>query len=42
MASAALNYALNNGMTQAQYYKNIFDYVNANRGLNDVQLKIYG
>ena len=39
MASAALNYALNNGMTQEQYYQNIFDYVNANRGLNDVQLK---
>ena len=39
MASAALNYALNNGMTQEQYYKNIFDYVASNRGLNDVQLK---
>ena len=37
--SAALNYALNNGMTQEQYYKNIFDYVANNRGLNDVQLK---
>jgi len=39
MASAALTYALNNGMSQAQYYKNIFDYVNQNRGLNDVQLR---
>ena len=37
--SAALNYALNNGMTKEQYYKNIFDYVNQNRGLNDVQLR---
>jgi hypothetical protein len=26
-------------MTQEQYYKNIFDYVASNRGLNDVQLK---
>ena len=39
MASAALTYALNNGISQAQYYKNIFDYVNSNRGLNDVQLR---
>jgi hypothetical protein len=39
MASAALTYALNNGISQAQYYKNIFDYVNNNRGLNDVQLR---
>jgi hypothetical protein len=39
MASAALNYALNNGMSQEQYYQNIFDYVNNNRGLNDVQLR---
>jgi hypothetical protein len=39
MASAALNYALNNGMSQEQYYQNIFDYVNQNRGLNDVQLR---
>jgi hypothetical protein len=39
MASAALTYALNNGMSQEQYYKNIFDYVNQNRGLNDVQLR---
>jgi len=39
MASAALNYALNNGMSQDQYYQNIFDYVNQNRGLNDVQLR---
>ena len=37
--SAALNYALNNGMTQEQYYKNIFDYVANNRGLTDAQLK---
>jgi hypothetical protein len=37
--SAALNYALNNGMTQEQYYKNIFDYVANNRGLSDAQLK---
>lgn len=39
MASAALTYALNNGMSQEQYYKNIFDYVNQNRGMNDVQLR---
>lgn len=39
MASAALTYALNNGISQDQYYKNIFDYVNANRGSNDVQLR---
>jgi len=39
MASAALTYALNNGISQDQYYKNIFDYVNSNRGLNDVQLR---
>jgi hypothetical protein len=39
MASAALNYALNNGISQEQYYKNIFDYVNSNRGSNDVQLR---
>ena len=37
--SAALNWALNNGMTQEQYYKNIFDYVANNRGLTDAQLK---
>jgi len=37
--SAALNYALNNGMTQEQYYKNIFDYVVKNQGLTDAQLK---
>ena len=30
MASVALNYALNNGMTQAQFDKNIFDYVAQN------------
>lgn len=39
MASTGLTYAVNNGMTPDQYYQNIFDYVNANRGLNDVQLK---
>ena len=39
MASAALNYALNNGISQEQYYQNIFDYVNSNRGSNDVQLR---
>jgi hypothetical protein len=39
MASAALNYALNNGISQEQYYQNIFDYINSNRGLNDVQLR---
>jgi len=37
--SAALNYALNNGISQDQYYKNIVDYVNSNRGSNDVQLR---
>jgi hypothetical protein len=39
MASDALTWALNNGISQDQYYKNIFDYVNQNRGLNDVQLR---
>lgn len=39
MASDALTWAVNNGMTPEQYYQNIFDYVNQNRGLNDVQLK---
>lgn len=39
MASDALTWAVNNGMTPDQYYQNIFDYVNQNRGLNDVQLK---
>lgn len=39
MASTGLTYAVNNGMTPDQYYQNIFDYVNNNRGLNDVQLK---
>lgn len=39
MASPALTWALNNGISQDQYYKNIFDYVNQNRGLNDVQLR---
>ena len=37
--SAALNWALNNGMTQEQYYQNIFDYVAKNQGLTDTQLK---
>lgn len=39
MASAALDWALANGISQEQYYKNIFDYVNSNRGSNDVQLR---
>jgi hypothetical protein len=39
MASTGLTWAANNGMTPDQYYQNIFDYVNNNRGLNDVQLK---
>ena len=39
MASPALTWALNNGISQDQYYQNIFDYVNQNRGLNDVQLR---
>jgi hypothetical protein len=39
MASAALDWALANGISQDQYYQNIFDYVNQNRGLNDVQLR---
>lgn len=39
MASAALDWALANGISQDQYYQNIFDYVNSNRGLNDVQLR---
>lgn len=39
MASAALDWALANGISQDQYYQNIFDYVNANRGSNDVQLR---
>lgn len=39
MASTGLTWAANNGITPEQYYQNIFDYVNANRGLNDVQLK---
>lgn len=39
MASPALTWALNNGISQDQYYQNIFDYVNNNRGLNDVQLR---
>jgi hypothetical protein len=39
MASTGLTWAANNGISPEQYYQNIFDYVNANRGLNDVQLK---
>lgn len=39
MASAALDWALANGISQDQYYQNIFDYVNDNRGSNDVQLR---
>jgi hypothetical protein len=37
--SAGLAWGLANGMTQAQIDKNIFDFVNANRGLNDAQLR---
>jgi hypothetical protein len=37
--SAALTWGLNNGMTQAQIDKNIFDFVDKNRNLNDVQLR---
>jgi hypothetical protein len=37
--SAGLAWGLANGMTQAQIDKNIFDFVNANRGLNDMQLR---
>jgi len=38
MASDALTWAINNGMSVDEYYQNIFDFVNENRGLNDVQL----
>jgi hypothetical protein len=40
--SAALNYALNNGMTQEQYYKQIFDaFAKAQaQGLSDAQIEI--
>jgi hypothetical protein len=37
--SAGLTYGLNNGMTQAQIDKNIFDFVNNNRNLTDTQLR---
>ena len=37
--SAGLTYGLNNGMTQAQIDKNIFDFVNKNRNLTDTQLR---
>jgi hypothetical protein len=37
--SAGLAWGLANGMTQEQIDKNIFDFVNANRGMNDMQLR---
>jgi hypothetical protein len=37
--STGLTYALNNGMTQAQYYKNIFDFYSKNSGLSDSMLR---
>jgi hypothetical protein len=37
--SAGLTWGLNNGMTQAQIDKNIFDFVNNNRNLTDTQLR---
>jgi hypothetical protein len=37
--SAALNYALSNGISKEQYYQNIFDYVLNNQNLTDAQLK---
>ena len=37
--SAALTYALNNGMTAEQYYKNIFDFYKSNAGLSDFALR---
>jgi hypothetical protein len=37
--SAALTYALNNGMTADQYYKNIFDFYKSNSGLSDFALR---
>jgi hypothetical protein len=37
--SAGLTWGLNNGMTQAQIDKNIFDFVDKNRNLTDTQLR---
>jgi hypothetical protein len=37
--STGLTYALNNGMTQQQYYKNIFDFYSRNSGLSDSMLR---
>ena len=37
--SAGLAYALNNGMTQDQYYRNIFQFYSKNSGLSDSMLK---
>ena len=37
--SAALTYALNNGMSADQYYKRIFDYVANNQNMTDTQLR---
>jgi hypothetical protein len=37
--STGLTWGLNNGMTQAQIDKNIFDFVDKNRSLSDVQLR---
>jgi hypothetical protein len=37
--SAGLTWGLNNGMTQQQIDKNIFDFVNNNRNLSDTQLR---
>jgi hypothetical protein len=37
--STGLAYALNNGMTQQQYYQNIFDFYSRNSGLSDSMLR---
>jgi hypothetical protein len=37
--SAGLAYALSQGMTQQQYYKNIFDFYSKNSGLSDSMLR---
>ena len=37
--SAGLTYALSQGMTQQQYYKNIFDFYSKNSGLSDSMLR---
>jgi hypothetical protein len=37
--SAGLTYALNNGMTADQYYKNIFEFYRTNSGLSDSMLR---